>query len=79
MWVVPHLRPDYLTYTGSLLLRKPVYLLTLLFLSSVNQFGLGASFYRGAYKSIVNGSANMDTLVALGTSAAWSLEWSISL
>ena len=32
---------------------------------------LGASFYRGAYKSVMNGSANMDTLVVLGTSAAW--------
>ena len=35
------------------------------------QFGAGWQFYRGAYLSILNGSANMDVLVALGTSAAY--------
>ncbi|KAJ3164651.1 hypothetical protein HK101_000385, partial [Irineochytrium annulatum] len=36
------------------------------------QFGVGARFYRGAYKSLVYArSANMDVLVALGTSAAY--------
>ena len=32
---------------------------------------MGASFYVGAYKSLKLGSANMDVLVALGTTAAW--------
>ena len=50
---------------------KPVYIVLLLVLSSFNQFVLGASFYRGAYKSVMNRSANMDALVVLGTSAAW--------
>lgn len=35
------------------------------------QFIIGWSFYRGAYKALKNGSANMDVLVALGTSAAY--------
>jgi len=35
------------------------------------QFYLGARFYRGAYSSLKHGSANMDVLVALGTSAAY--------
>ncbi|TQR20775.1 heavy metal translocating P-type ATPase [Psychrobacillus vulpis] len=45
------------------------------------QFIVGAQFYRGAYNSLRNRSANMDVLVALGTSAAYfyslylTLEW----
>lgn len=35
------------------------------------QFWIGASFYKGAYFSLKNKSANMDVLVALGTSAAY--------
>jgi len=35
------------------------------------QFGFGLQFYRRAYRSILHGSANMDVLVALGTSAAY--------
>ncbi|BBI34199.1 heavy metal translocating P-type ATPase [Cohnella abietis] len=35
------------------------------------QFIIGWQFYVGAYKALRNGSANMDVLVALGTSAAY--------
>ncbi|MGI6093047.1 MAG: copper-translocating P-type ATPase [Veillonellaceae bacterium] len=35
------------------------------------QFIAGGQFYRGAYLALKNGSANMDVLVALGTSAAY--------
>ncbi|KEO83115.1 heavy metal translocating P-type ATPase [Tumebacillus flagellatus] len=35
------------------------------------QFLIGAPFYAGAYKALRNKSANMDVLVALGTSAAY--------
>ncbi len=35
------------------------------------QFIIGWSFYVGAYKALRSGSANMDVLVALGTSAAF--------
>ncbi|SCW51510.1 Cu+-exporting ATPase [Paenibacillus tianmuensis] len=45
------------------------------------QFIIGLPFYTGAYKALRNKSANMDVLVALGTSAAYfyslylTLEW----
>ena len=35
------------------------------------QFGFGARFYRRAYRSLRHGGANMDVLVAMGTSAAY--------
>ncbi|MBQ7625449.1 MAG: cation-translocating P-type ATPase, partial [Rhodocyclaceae bacterium] len=41
-------------------------------LASIAQFVLGARFYRGAYAALRAGGANMDVLVALGTSAAWA-------
>jgi Cu+-exporting ATPase len=37
------------------------------------QVWLGAPFYRGAWKALRGGTANMDALVALGTSAAFGL------
>lgn len=40
-------------------------------LATVVQFIIGWQFYDGAYKSLRSGSANMDVLVALGTSAAY--------
>ncbi|KMK78040.1 heavy metal translocating P-type ATPase [Alkalihalobacillus pseudalcaliphilus] len=35
------------------------------------QFIVGAQFYRGAYKALRNKSANMDVLIALGTTVAY--------
>jgi len=40
-------------------------------LATLVQFGAGYSFYVAGYKSLRSGSANMDVLVALGTSAAY--------
>ena len=48
------------------------YILIIFCLASVVQFYSGAPFYRGAFKSVRNCSANMDVLVVLGTTAAWS-------
>ena len=42
-----------------------------LLLATAAQFSAGLTFYRGAWYSLKNGSANMDVLVALGTSAAY--------
>lgn len=42
-----------------------------LILATPVQFIIGAQFYIGAYKALRNGSANMDVLVAMGTSAAY--------
>jgi len=36
------------------------------------QFWIGARFYRAGWKALRTGSANMDVLVALGTSMAWA-------
>src|SRR5690625_2306604 len=52
-----------------------------LVLATPVQFFVGAQFYKGAYTSLRNKSANMDVLVALGTSAAYfysiylGIEW----
>lgn len=52
-----------------------------LVLATPVQFYVGKQFYVGAYKALRNKSANMDVLVALGTSAAYfyslylTLEW----
>ncbi|QHU99307.1 heavy metal translocating P-type ATPase [Synechocystis sp. CACIAM 05] len=43
------------------------------------QFWCGAEFYRGAWKSVRTRSATMDTLVALGTSAAYFYSVAITL
>src|SRR5699024_8964558 len=42
-----------------------------LVLATPVQFIIGSQFYKGAYTSLRNKSANMDVLVALGTSAAY--------
>ncbi|MGI6344486.1 MAG: heavy metal translocating P-type ATPase [Bacillota bacterium] len=47
--------------------------LTQFLLATPVQFYVGWTFYRGAYQSLRSGSANMDVLVALGTSAAYLL------
>ena len=42
-----------------------------LLLATPVQFYVGADYYTGAFKSLRNGSANMDVLVALGSSVAY--------
>ncbi len=39
----------------------------------------GGHFYRSAWKSLTNGIATMDTLVALGTGAAWLYSMSVNI
>jgi len=43
----------------------------MLALATPVQFFVGAQFYLGAFKALRNARANMDTLIALGTSAAY--------
>lgn len=43
------------------------------------QFWVGGEFYRGAWKSLKNGAANMDTLVALGSSVAYFMSLAVLL
>jgi len=44
-----------------------------LLLATPVQFWLGGRFYRGAWNALKGGGANMDVLIALGTSAAYGL------
>ena len=55
-------------WTG-IIFQLPIPLAVLL--ASVIQFGIGLRFYRGAYHSLKFGSANMDVLVAMGTTTAY--------
>lgn len=50
-----------------------------LLLAAPVQFIIGWQFYVGAYKALRNGSANMDVLVALGTSAAFFYSFYLTL
>jgi Cu+-exporting ATPase len=50
-----------------------------LLLATPVQFWIGARFYRGAWQSLRHGGANMDVLVALGTSAAWGFSAYVTL
>jgi Cu+-exporting ATPase len=50
-----------------------------LLLATPVQFWIGARFYVGAYKSLRGGGANMDVLVALGTTAAWAFSAWVTL
>jgi len=50
-----------------------------LILATPVQFVIGRQFYVGAYKALRNGSANMDVLVALGTSAAYFYSFYLTL
>ncbi|PKO89427.1 MAG: heavy metal translocating P-type ATPase [Betaproteobacteria bacterium HGW-Betaproteobacteria-10] len=43
------------------------------------QFWIGWHFYAGAYKALRGGGANMDVLVALGTSMAWGFSTVVTL
>lgn len=71
MWVIPYTNPEFLS-EHIVVNGMPSYIFLLLGLSSIIQFVLGASFYKGAYKAIRGCSANMDVLVVLGTTAAWA-------
>lgn len=42
-----------------------------LMLATIVQFYVGAKFYKGAYNALRGGSANMDVLVVMGTTAAF--------
>ena len=78
----------------SILLTAPLLIEMLLMFSGVNfmlpywlqfalatpvQFWIGRRFYTGALSSLKGGSANMDVLVALGTSAAYLLSCAVWL
>ncbi|WP_445491982.1 heavy metal translocating P-type ATPase [Niallia sp. 03133] len=68
LWtMVAHFRFTSFLYVPEVLMNPWVQLL----LATPVQFIIGKQFYIGAYKALKNYSANMDVLVALGTSAAY--------
>ncbi len=56
---------------GMFLMEFPNRLLLLFLLSTPVQFYVGRQFYMGAWSSLRSGTATMDTLIAVGTSAAY--------
>jgi P-type Cu+ transporter len=70
-WVVPKIHPEFLT-DYEIAKGTTLYVCIGFFLSTFIQFGIGCMFYQGAYTSVKNQSANMDVLVTLGTTAAWT-------
>jgi Cu+-exporting ATPase len=79
-----HIRHLRLLLTVSIALSIPIVVFTylpilplsqnnilLFLLATPVQFIVGWTFYIGAYKGLRNKTANMDTLIAMGTSAAW--------
>jgi Cu+-exporting ATPase len=52
---------------------------TLLLLSAPVQFIAGFRFYRGTYDALKNRMGNMDTLIAIGTTAAWAYSFIVTV
>lgn len=69
--VMPHI--SFLRPIVDLRLMRGIYLgdFLIFLLTTPAQFWIGQKFYRNAYKSLKHGSATMDVLVMLGTSAAY--------
>ena len=69
-WIDRMYLKDWLFYEWPVRGLAIAHLLEFLFSTPV-QFGVGKRFYVSAYKALRHGSANMDVLVALGTSCAY--------
>ena len=70
MWIIPYAYPKFLTmYNG--VHGVPLFIYLALGFASIIQIVMGYQFYMNSYKSLKNKSANMDVLIALGTTAAW--------
>jgi len=53
--------------------------LLLFVLASIVQFGPGRRFYTGAWAALKHGNSDMNTLIALGTTAAWAYSTAVLL
>lgn len=51
----------------------------LLLVSAPVQFVVGLRFYRGTYDALRNRMGNMDTLIAIGTTAAWVYSFAVTV
>lgn len=70
MWIIPYAYPQFLTMYNHVN-GVPLFVFLNATFSSIIQIFMGAPFYMNSYKSLRNKSANMDVLIALGTTSAW--------
>lgn len=70
--------PDYFPFIGQIMPNKFRFLLLLLFTIPV-EFWVGAQFWKGTWSALKKFSANMGTLVAVGTGAAFIFSAVITL
>jgi len=70
-WLIASIVLAAVTVALAMTWKSPVSAWAQLLLATPVQFVLGWSFYRGALKSLRHARADMDTLVALGTSVAY--------
>ena len=57
----------------------PLYVYLVFAFSTIIQFCMGYSFYISGYKSLKHKSANMDVLIAMGTTAAWTYGFALMI
>jgi Cu+-exporting ATPase len=69
IWIIPYTYPHFLTWHRTNGVSLYVYLIG--GFATIIQFYLGAKFYLNSYKSLKHKAANMDVLVALGTTSAY--------
>ncbi|GAE27786.1 lead, cadmium, zinc and mercury transporting ATPase [Halalkalibacter wakoensis JCM 9140] len=72
---IPHMMDGWGTWVPALI-SAPLFLL---FLTTYIQLVPGWRFYKNSYKVLKNGSADMNVLVAMGTSAAWLYSGAMTL
>jgi Cu+-exporting ATPase len=70
IWIVPVVKPEQMTvYNGWN--GVPLYVYLNAIFGTIIQVVMGTPFYLSAIKSLKHRSANMDVLVALGTTSSW--------
>jgi Cu+-exporting ATPase len=82
MWLALALMLPFLTEMGFMAVGSHAFMLApwwAMALATPVQFVSGWRFYRGAWHALRSGGANMDVLVALGTSAAWGYSAAVVL
>jgi len=72
---LPHMYPPWAGFAPHFLTAP----LVLLLLTAPVQFGSGRRFYAGAYAALRRGAADMNVLVALGTTTAWTYSAAMTL
>lgn len=72
---LPHMYPPWAPYAPAILTAPP----TLLLLTTLVLFGSGWRFYAGSYAALRHRTADMNVLVAMGTTTAWAYSAALTL